>query len=177
MSLRHMENMPLHHASPPGAPRPCWKPWVFSALVIVLLVCSFSTVAFTLFPLKAVSEPCVAKFGPLPSRWQMASPKPPCVSQIADWELKILRDGLYSIYGEVAPNKTYKEPAPFEVRLRKNKGIIQVLTNNAIIQNVGGTYELHAGDIIDLIFNAEHQVLKNNTYWGVILLANPQFIS
>ncbi|XP_016076886.1 PREDICTED: tumor necrosis factor ligand superfamily member 18 isoform X2 [Miniopterus natalensis] len=177
MSLRHMENMPFHHASPPGAQRQCWKPWIFSALVLVLLVCSFSTVAFTLFPLKAVSEPCVAKFGPSPSKWQMSSPELPCVSQIADWELKILRDGLYSIYGQVAPNTTYEEKAPFEVRLRKNKDVIQALTNNAIIQNVGGTYELHAGDIIDLIFNAKHQVLKNNTYWGILLLANPQFIS
>lgn len=126
----------------------------------------------SIFPL-----PCKFLIGPSPLRWQMASPEPPCVSQIADWQLKILQDGLYSIYGEVAPNKTYKEPAPYEVRLRKNKGIIQVLTNSATIQNVGGTYELHAGDIIDLIFNDGHQVLKNNTYWGVILLANPQFIS
>lgn len=126
----------------------------------------------SIFPL-----PCKFLIGPSPLRWQMASPEPPCVSQIADWKLKILRDGLYSIYGEVAPNKTYKEPAPYEVRLRKNKGIIQVLTNSATIQNVGGTYELHAGDIIDLIFNDGHQVLKNITYWGVILLANPQFIS
>lgn len=39
-------------------------------------------------------------------------------------------------------------------------------------QNVGGAYEFHAGDVIDLIFNAEHQVLKNKTYWG-ILLTNP----
>lgn len=107
----------------------------------------------------------------------MASPKPFCVNQIADWKLKILQKGLYLIYGQVAPNTTYKEPAPFEVRLCKNEGIIQILTNNSTIQNVGGTYELHPGDTIDLIFNSEHQVLKNNTYWGILLLANPQFIS
>ncbi|XP_066227624.1 tumor necrosis factor ligand superfamily member 18 isoform X1 [Saccopteryx leptura] len=177
MSLRHMEIMPLHHASPPGATKPRWKPWVFSALVLVLLVCSFSTVAFTLLPLKTVSEPCGAKFGPLPARWRMRPAQSPCVSQVADWRLKILEGGLYLIFGQVVPNKTFRGPAPFEVQLRKNKGIMQALTSNATIQHLGGTYELHAGDILDLIFNCEHQVLMNNTYWGILLLANPDFIS
>ncbi|KAB0405005.1 hypothetical protein E2I00_009751, partial [Balaenoptera physalus] len=124
-----------------------------------------------------VSGPCIAKFGPLPSKWQMPSPEPSCVNKTADWRLKILQNGLYLIYGQVAPNTAYKGRAPFEVLLRKNEDPIQALTNNSTIQNVGGAYEFHAGDVIDLIFNAEHQVLKNNTYWGIFLLANPQFIS
>ncbi|KAM5295333.1 tumor necrosis factor ligand superfamily member 18 [Glossophaga mutica] len=176
MSLEHMENMSLHHATPSGAQRPGWRLWVFSA-VIVLLVCFFSTVLFYLLPFKTVGKPCVAKFGPLPSKWQMVSLEPSCVKQVADWKLQILRNGLYSIYGQVAPNTTYREAAPFDVRLRKNEGIIQIVKNNATIQNVGGIYELREGDTIDLIFNAEYQVLKNNTYWGILLLANPQFIA
>ncbi|TKC38508.1 hypothetical protein EI555_019084, partial [Monodon monoceros] len=114
--------------------------------------------------------------GPLPSKWQMPSPEPSCVNKTADWRLKILQNGLYLIYGQVAPNTAYKGRAPFEVLLRKNEDPIQALTNSSTIQNVGGAYEFHAGDVIDLIFNAEHQVLKNNTYWGIYLLANPQFI-
>lgn len=107
----------------------------------------------------------------------MASPEPSCMKKIADWKVEILRKGLYVIYGQVAPNTTYKEPAPFEVRLRKNESIIQTLTNNAAIQNIGGIYELHAGDVIDLIFNYEHQIIENNTYWGILMLATPHFIS
>ncbi|KAF5916630.1 hypothetical protein HPG69_005425 [Diceros bicornis minor] len=126
---------------------------------------------------KTANEPCVAKFGPLPSKWQMASPEPPCVNKVADWKLRILQNGLYLIYGQVDPNTTYKEVAPFEVRLCKNEDIIQTLTDNSKIQTIGGTYELHAGDIINLLFNSEHQVLKNSTYWGILLLAKPQFIS
>nr|7KHD_A Chain A, Tumor necrosis factor ligand superfamily member 18 [Homo sapiens]7KHD_B Chain B, Tumor necrosis factor ligand superfamily member 18 [Homo sapiens]7LAW_A Chain A, Tumor necrosis factor ligand superfamily member 18 [Homo sapiens]7LAW_B Chain B, Tumor necrosis factor ligand superfamily member 18 [Homo sapiens] len=127
--------------------------------------------------LETAKEPCMAKFGPLPSKWQMASSEPPCVNKVSDWKLEILQNGLYLIYGQVAPNANYNDVAPFEVRLYKNKDMIQTLTNKSKIQNVGGTYELHVGDTIDLIFNSEHQVLKNNTYWGIILLANPQFIS
>lgn len=107
----------------------------------------------------------------------MVSLEPSCVKQVADWKLQILQNGLYSIYGQVAPNTTYKEAAPFDVRLRKNKDIIQNVKNNATIQNVGGIYELHEGDTIDLIFNVQYQVLKNNTYWGILLLANPPFIA
>ncbi|XP_059731555.1 tumor necrosis factor ligand superfamily member 18 isoform X2 [Bos taurus] len=157
MSLSHMENMPLSHSSLQGAQRPSWKQWLF-----------YSTTA---------QGPCVAKFGPLPSKWQMPSPEPSCVNKTADWRLKILQNGLYLIYGQVAPNTAYKGRAPFEVQLRKNEDPIQALTNNSMIQNVGGAYEFHAGDVIDLIFNAEHQVLKNKTYWGIFLLTNPQFIS
>ncbi|KAF3823415.1 hypothetical protein GH733_010851 [Mirounga leonina] len=115
--------------------------------------------------------------GPFPLKWQMTCPKLPCVNKTADEKLEILQNGLYLIYGQVAPNTTYKEPAPFEVRLCKNEDIIQALTKNSKIQNVGGTYELHAGDILELIYNSEHQVLKNNTYWGILLLANPQYNS
>ncbi|XP_036127898.1 tumor necrosis factor ligand superfamily member 18 [Molossus molossus] len=177
MSSRHMEIMPLHHASPPGTQRCCWKPWVLPTSVAVLLAICFSIVVLTVPSLKIISEQhCVAKFGPLPSKWNMTSLEPRCVRQKADWKLEILQDGLYSIYGQVAPNITYKEKAPFVVWLRKNKGILQALKNITEIQNVGGTYELHAGDVIDLIFNDDYQVLKNNTFWGILLLANPQFI-
>ncbi|XP_039080792.1 tumor necrosis factor ligand superfamily member 18 isoform X1 [Hyaena hyaena] len=176
--LSHMEDMPLSHSGPQGTHRPPWKQWLlYSPIVILLFLCSFSTLILTFLPLKTASEPCIAKFGPFPSKWQMASPKLPCVNNTADWKLKILRNGLYLIYGQVAPNTTYKEQAPFEVRLYKNKDIIQTLTNNSTIQNIGGTYELDAGDMLHLRFNSDHQVLKNNTYWGLLLLTNPQFIS
>ncbi|XP_008054639.1 tumor necrosis factor ligand superfamily member 18 [Carlito syrichta] len=178
MCWSHWENMPLSHSSPQEAQRSSWKLWfLFPAIVTLLLLCLFSLLIFTFLPLKTANEPCVAKFGPLPSKWQMASPEPPCVNKISDWKLKILQSGLYLIFGQMAPNATYNGVAPFEVQLRKNEDIIQTLTNNLKIQNVGGTYELHAGDTIVLIFNSEHQVLKNNTYWGIILLANPHFIS
>nr|XP_010982834.1 tumor necrosis factor ligand superfamily member 18 isoform X1 [Camelus dromedarius] len=178
MSLSHMENMPLSHSGPQGAQRPSWKQWLlYSTTIILLLLCSFSTLIYTLLPLKTANEPCVAKFGPLPSKWQMASPEPSCVNKTADWRLKILQNGLYLIYGQVAPNTAYKGHAPFEVLLRRNGDTIQALTNSTTVQNIGGAYEFHAGDAIDLIFNEEHQVLKNNTYLGIFLLANPQFIS
>uniref|UniRef100_A0A4X1UGV8 Tumor necrosis factor ligand superfamily member 18 n=1 Tax=Sus scrofa TaxID=9823 RepID=A0A4X1UGV8_PIG len=196
MSLSHMENMPLSHSSPHAAQRPSWKQWLlYSTIVILLLLCSFSALILTFLPLKVrrqqylrllfivlhfaltSNRPCVAKFGPLPSKWQMPSPEPSCVNKTDDWRLKILQNGLYLIYGQVAPNTAYKGQAPFEVLLRRNEDPIQSLTNNSTVQNVGGAYEFHAGDVIDLIFNAEHQVLKNNTYWGIFLLANPQFIS
>nr|XP_058928850.1 tumor necrosis factor ligand superfamily member 18 [Kogia breviceps] len=173
MSLSHVENMPLGHSSPQGAQRPSWKKWLlYSTIVILLLLCSFSTQIFTFLPLKTASGPCIAKFGPLPSKWQMPSPEPSCVNKTADWRLKILQNRLYLIYGQVAPNRAYKGRAPFEVLLCKNEDPIQALTNNSTIQKVG-LLHLHAGDVIDLIFNTEHQVLKNNTYWGIFLLANP----
>lgn len=118
---------------------------------------------------------CKCLTGPSPLKWQMTCPKLPCVNKTANEKLEILQNGLYLIYGQVAPNTTYKEPAPFAVRLRKNEDIIQALTNNSKIQNVGGTYELRAGDILELIYNSDHQVLKNHTYWGIVLLANPQY--
>uniref|UniRef100_A0A8C8ZBB8 Tumor necrosis factor ligand superfamily member 18 n=1 Tax=Prolemur simus TaxID=1328070 RepID=A0A8C8ZBB8_PROSS len=177
MSLSHMENMPLSHSSPQGAQRSSWKPWLLcSTTLMMLLLCSFNII-FTFLPLKTANEPCVAKFGPLPSKWQMTTAEPPCVNKLSDWKLEILQNGLYLIYGQVAPDATYKGVAPFAVQLCKNEDMIQILTNNSIIQNVGGTYELHAGDIIRLMFNSEYQVLKNNTFWGIVLLANPQFLS
>ncbi|XP_003893628.1 tumor necrosis factor ligand superfamily member 18 [Papio anubis] len=177
MCLSHLENMPLSHSRTQGAQRSSWKLWLFCSIAIFLFLCSFSWLIFIFLQLEAAKEPCMAKFGPLPSKWQMASSQPPCVNKVSDWKLEILQNGLYLIYGQVAPNANYNDVAPFEVRLYKNKDMIQTLTNKSKIQNVGGTYELHVGDTIDLIFNSEYQVLKNNTYWGIILLANPQFIS
>ncbi|KAI2520445.1 TNFSF18 isoform 1 [Pan troglodytes] len=177
MCLSHLENMPLSHSRTQGAQRSSWKLWLFCSIVMLLFLCSFSWLIFIFLQLETAKEPCMAKFGPLPSKWQMASSEPPCVNKVSDWKLEILQNGLYLIYGQVAPNANYNDVAPFEVRLYKNKDMIQTLTNKSKIQNVGGTYELHVGDTIDLIFNSEHQVLKNNTYWGIILLANPQFIS
>ncbi|XP_025259642.1 tumor necrosis factor ligand superfamily member 18 [Theropithecus gelada] len=177
MCLSHLENMPLSHSRTQGAQRSSWKLWFFCSIAIFLFLCSFSWLIFIFLQLEAAKEPCMAKFGPLPSKWQMASSQPPCVNKVSDWKLEILQNGLYLIYGQVAPNANYNDVAPFEVRLYKNKDMIQTLTNKSKIQNVGGTYELHVGDTIDLIFNSEYQVLKNNTYWGIILLANPQFIS
>nr|4G4F_A Chain A, Tumor necrosis factor ligand superfamily member 18 [Otolemur garnettii] len=118
------------------------------------------------------NKPCLAKFELLTSKWQMTSRKPPCVNSLPEGKLKILQDGLYLIYGQVAPSTAYKGVAPFAVQLRKNEAMLQTLTSNSTIYDVGGTYEFHAGDIIDLIFDDEHQVLKNNTYWGIVLLAN-----
>ncbi|KAL4827698.1 hypothetical protein H8958_003325 [Nasalis larvatus] len=177
MCLSHLENMPLSHSRTQGTQRSSWKLWLFCSIAIFLFLCSFSWLIFIFLQLETAKEPCMAKFGPLPSKWQMASSEPPCVNKVSDWKLEILQNGLYLIYGQVAPNANYNDVAPFEVRLYKNKDMIQTLTNKSKIQNVGGTYELHVGDTIDLIFNSENQVLKNNTYWGIILLANPQFIS
>nr|XP_012299939.1 tumor necrosis factor ligand superfamily member 18 [Aotus nancymaae] len=177
MCLSHLENMPLSHSRTQGAQRLSWKLWLFCSVVVVLFLCSFGWLIFIFLQLETAKEPCMAKFGPLPSKWQMAPSDPPCVNKVSDWKLEILQNGLYLIYGQVAPNGNYNDVAPFEVRLYKNKDMIQNLTNKSNIQNVGGTYELHIGDTINLIFNSEHQVLKNNTYWGIILLANSQFIS
>ncbi|XP_020010149.1 tumor necrosis factor ligand superfamily member 18 isoform X2 [Castor canadensis] len=177
MSLSHMESMPLSHPSPQGAQRSSRKLWPFySAIVLMLSLCSIILI-FNFLPLKTAKESCVAKFGPLPSKWQMASPEPPCMKNTSDGKLKILQNALYSIFGEVVFDPNYKGVAPFAVQLRKNAIIIQSLINSSRIQTIGGTYEFHAGDIIDLIFNSEDQVLKNNTYWGIFLVAKPQFIA
>ncbi|XP_008262010.4 tumor necrosis factor ligand superfamily member 18 [Oryctolagus cuniculus] len=178
MHLSHMESLPVSHSSHQGAQRSSWKLWLLCSTVLLLLLCSLSTLILTFLPLKQTAkEACVAKFGPLPSKWQMESPKPSCVNKISDWKLKILQNGLYIIYGQVAPDPTYKGFAPFEVQLCKNKEAIQTLTNNSKIQNLGGIYEFDAGDIIELRFNSDDQVLKNNTYWGIVLLVTPQFSS
>ncbi|VTJ57053.1 Hypothetical predicted protein, partial [Marmota monax] len=126
---------------------------------------------------QAATDSCQAKFGPLPSKWQMVPPEPSCMNKTSDWKLTILKNGLYLIYGQVVFDTTYKGVAPFEVQLRKNKDAVQTLTNNFKIQTVGGTYELHTGDTIGLIFNSEDQILKSNTYWGIVLVANLQFNS
>ncbi|XP_064132700.1 tumor necrosis factor ligand superfamily member 18 [Loxodonta africana] len=188
MSLSHLENMPLNHSSPQGAQRSSWKLWLLCSTITFLLLCLFIILIFIFLPLKTVNKPCVAKFGPLPSKWQI-TPESLCVhvdkdtdmdmdmDEIYDWKLKIRHSGLYIIYGQVVPNTTYKEKAPFEVQLRKNDATIQTLTNNSKTQSVGGTYELHAGDTIALRFNYKYQFLKNDTYWGIFLLANPPFVS
>ncbi|XP_004626965.3 LOW QUALITY PROTEIN: tumor necrosis factor ligand superfamily member 18 [Octodon degus] len=175
MSLSHIETVSLSHSSPQDRQRSSWKPWLCSAIALLFF---FSTLIVTLSPLKRnAKEFCIAKFGPLPSKWQMASPEPPCVVKISDWELKILQNGFYLTYGQVAFNRTYKGAAPFEVWLRKNKKLMQVLTNNSQIETFGWIYDLHAGETIDLTFNDENQVLKNNTYWVLALIPNHPFIS
>ncbi|KAM5144839.1 tumor necrosis factor ligand superfamily member 18 [Callospermophilus lateralis] len=126
---------------------------------------------------QAATDSCQAKFGPLPSKWQMVPPEPSCMNKTSDWKLTILKNGLYLIYGQVVFDTTYKGVAPFEVQLRKNKDALQTLTDNFKIQTVGGAYELHTGDTIGLIFNSEDQILKSNTYWGIVLVANLQFNS
>lgn len=107
----------------------------------------------------------------------MASSEPSCLDKMSDWKLRILQNGLYAIYGQVTPNPTYKGFAPFEVQLRKNKDAIHTLTDNSKIQSLGNIYEFNAGDTVELRFNSDDQVLKANTYFGIILLANPQFMS
>ncbi|XP_053462875.1 tumor necrosis factor ligand superfamily member 18 [Nycticebus coucang] len=176
MSLNHMENMPLNNSSLQGAQRSSWKPWIICMPAVLILSLCFIIIPI-FYSFQTATEPCLAKFGPLPSTWQMTPREPPCVNSLPDWKLEILQNGLYLIYGQVAPSTTYKGVAPFAMQLRKNEAMIQTLTYNSTIHNVGGTYEFHAGDIIDLIFNDEHQVLKNNTYWGIVLLANLRFIS
>lgn len=53
MSLSHMEDMPLSHSSPQGTPRTSWKQWfLYSTIVPLLLLCSFSTLILTFLPLK-----------------------------------------------------------------------------------------------------------------------------
>ncbi|KAM4812173.1 tumor necrosis factor ligand superfamily member 18 [Urocitellus parryii] len=182
--LSHMENMPLSYPGPQGAQRWSYKRWLLCS-AILLTVCSFSALILPFLPLKwvaksnqqAATDSCQAKFGPLPSKWQMVPPEPSCMNKTSDWKLTVLKNGLYLIYGQVVFDTTYKGVAPFEVQLRKNKDAIQTLTNNFKIQTVGGIYELHTGDTVGLIFNSEDQILKSNTYWGIVLVANLQFNS
>ncbi|XP_004596362.2 tumor necrosis factor ligand superfamily member 18 [Ochotona princeps] len=169
-----MESMPGSHSSQ-GPRRASWKLWLLCSTLLLLLLCCLSTLILTLMPLKMAKDPCVAKFGPSPSEWQMASSEPSCLNKMSDWKLRILQNGLYAIYGRVTPNPTYKGFAPFEVQLCKNKDAIQTLTDSSKIQNLGNIYEFNAGDTIELRFNSDDQVLKTNTYFGIILLANPQF--
>uniref|UniRef100_A0A8C5LNZ4 Tumor necrosis factor ligand superfamily member 18 n=1 Tax=Jaculus jaculus TaxID=51337 RepID=A0A8C5LNZ4_JACJA len=169
-----MEDLPLHQPSSQGAQR-CWRPQLLYTALVLLVLCSCGALIFTFFP--TANEPCMARFGPLPLKWQMTSPEPLCINTTSDWKLKILQNGLYLIYGEVAFDATYKGWAPFAAQLCKNERVLQTVTNSSQVQAIGGTYELRTGDTIDLIFNSEDQVLTNNTYWGIILVANLQFIS
>uniref|UniRef100_A0A8D2DMJ7 Tumor necrosis factor ligand superfamily member 18 n=1 Tax=Sciurus vulgaris TaxID=55149 RepID=A0A8D2DMJ7_SCIVU len=173
--LSHVENMPLSHPGSQGAQRGSYKRWLITA--VVLVVCSVSALVLSSLPLKAAADSCQAKFGPLPSKWQTVPPEPSCMNKTSDWKLTVLQNGLYLIYGQVVFDTTYNGVAPLEVQLRKNKDAIQTLKNNFKIQTIGGTYELHAGDTMGLIFNSEDQILKNNTYWGIVLVANLQFTS
>ncbi|XP_006892747.1 PREDICTED: tumor necrosis factor ligand superfamily member 18 [Elephantulus edwardii] len=175
MNLSHMETIAINHSNPQGAQRSSWKLRLFFSTILFLLLCLFSLLLFLFLSLK--NEPCGAKFGPLPARWKTTLSEPHCVAVEEDWKLTILKDGLYIIYSHVVPNTTYNESAPFDVRLYKNESTIQNTTDNSKIQNMGGTYELHPGDIISLRFNYNYQVLKNDTYLGIIFLASPPFIS
>lgn len=51
--LSHMEDMPLSHSGPQGTHRPPLKQWLlYSPIVILLFLCSFSTLILTFLPLK-----------------------------------------------------------------------------------------------------------------------------
>lgn len=52
MSLRHMENLPLHHSSPPGAQRQSWKRWLLYLFIAFLAFLYFSALLFTLLSSK-----------------------------------------------------------------------------------------------------------------------------
>ncbi|KAM4860746.1 tumor necrosis factor ligand superfamily member 18 [Thomomys bottae] len=123
-----------------------------------------------------VKESCVAKFGPFPEKWQMTSPEPPCVNMTSDGKLKVLQNGLYLIFGRVAFDTAYEGFVPLAVQLRKNEDILKTLISTSQIQMLSEIHELHTGDTIQLLFNSEDQVLKNDTYWGVLLEAHLPFI-
>ncbi|XP_045154171.1 tumor necrosis factor ligand superfamily member 18 isoform X2 [Echinops telfairi] len=150
-------------------------------MFLVLCLCISITLIFIFFTLKTANKPCIAKFGPLRSEWKITPSVPLCVelemNGSDDWKVKIHQSGFYIIYSLVVPNTTYKGTAPFEVQLLKNNFIIQTLNDNSTAQNVGGTYELRAGDTIALRFNHKYQVIESDTHWGIIWLANPHFIS
>ncbi|XP_008836110.1 tumor necrosis factor ligand superfamily member 18 [Nannospalax galili] len=185
MSLIHMEDAPLRQPSLQGA-QGFWTPRLLSMaalLLLLLLFCIAGGLSFALLK-STTKEPCMVKFGPLPSKWQVTSPESPCMNMTSDWKLKILHTGSYLIYGEVAFNKAYEGHAPFIIQLRKNEDNLRNatsrwknMTSEPHIQFIGGTYEFHAGDIIDLRFNDEDQIKKNSTYWVVLLVPDLQFIS
>lgn len=52
MSLRHMENLPLHHPSPPGPQRLSWKRWLLYLIIAFLAFLYFSALLFTLLSSK-----------------------------------------------------------------------------------------------------------------------------
>ncbi|XP_048213775.1 tumor necrosis factor ligand superfamily member 18 [Perognathus longimembris pacificus] len=176
MSLSHMESMPLSQSDRQGAQRSSWKPWLICSAIILLLLCSFSQAIVLFLPQQTAKEACVAKFGPFPAKWRMTSPEPPCVNKTSDGKLKVLQNGLYLIFGRVAFDTTYQGSVPLAIQLRRNEDILETLTSNSQIQILTETHELHAGDTIDLIFNSEDQVLKNDTYWGVLLEARLPFV-
>ncbi|KAM6217267.1 tumor necrosis factor ligand superfamily member 18 [Rhynchocyon petersi] len=174
MNLSHMENMALNHSNPQGALRSSWKLRLFFPTILILLPSLF-IVPFFLF-LSPKTDICLAKFGPLPTKWKTQLSEPHCMDVKADWELKILKSGLFAIHSHVVPNTTYKEQAPFLVQLYKNDIPIISARNNSETLHLGGIYELHAGDIIALKFNHDYQVLKNDTYLLSLLLESSLFI-
>ncbi|XP_069850199.1 tumor necrosis factor ligand superfamily member 18 [Dipodomys merriami] len=105
----------------------------------------------------------------------MTSPEPPCVTVMSGMKLKVLQNGVYLIFGRVVLDRAYEGLAPFAVQLRKNGDILETLTSNSQVQTLNEIHELHAGDIIHLLFNSEDQILKNDTYWGVLLEARLPF--
>ncbi|XP_075396594.1 tumor necrosis factor ligand superfamily member 18 isoform X2 [Tenrec ecaudatus] len=182
MSLSHLETMSSDHPSPHKARRAPWNPWIpYVTMLLVLGLCISIMLIFTVTTVKTANVPCIAKFGPLRSEWKITPSGPLCVELEThgsdDWKVKIHQSGFYIIYSLVVPNTTYKGTAPFEVQLLKNNVVIQALKDNSTAQNVGGAYELHAGDSIALRFNHKYQVIETDTHWGVIWLANPHFIS
>ncbi|XP_004613923.1 tumor necrosis factor ligand superfamily member 18 [Sorex araneus] len=151
--------------------------FLLSVAGVLSLFCCFFELGKTFFPLKPASKSCVAKFGPLPSKWKLSSCESPCMNYTDDWKLRILQDGLYLVYAQVAPNTTCQDLAPYEVRLLKNQDIIHVITDKSKIEYVGRSFEFRAEDTIKLIFNSEHQVLKNNSYLGIFLIDHLKFTS
>ncbi|XP_055963374.1 tumor necrosis factor ligand superfamily member 18 [Sorex fumeus] len=172
--------MPVDDRDPQGHRMAGRQRLIYSLLSVagvLSLFCCFLELGKTFFPLKTASKSCVAKFGPLPSKWKLSSCESPCMNYTDDWKLRILQDGLYLVFAQVAPNTTYQEVAPYEVRLLKNQDILHVIKDKSKVEYVGRSFELHAEDTINLIFNAEHQVLKNNSYLGIFLIDHLKFTS
>ncbi|XP_031242860.1 LOW QUALITY PROTEIN: tumor necrosis factor ligand superfamily member 18 [Mastomys coucha] len=176
MSSSLMEEMPLSESNPRGAERGR-KPWLLCIVALLLMLfCTLGTLIFTSLKPTA-KQPCMVKFELLSSKWQMTSPEPHCVNMTSNGMVKILRKGVYLIYGQVTPvdKKYIKDYAPFVVQIFKNNDVLQTLTNDFQLLPIGGIYELHAGDKIHLMFNSKDHIQKNNTYWGIILMPDLSF--
>ncbi|XP_036057905.1 tumor necrosis factor ligand superfamily member 18 [Onychomys torridus] len=173
-----MEETPLSQPSPRGEQR-FRKPWLL-CIVPLLLLLFYATGALIFTSLKPTAkDPCMVKFELLPSKWQMTSPEPLCVTMTSDGKLEILQDGVYLIYGQVTPipKESITNSAEFIVELVKKGNVLQSATNDFQILTIGGIYELRARDTIYLRFNSDDHIQKNNTYWGVILMPELSFSS
>ncbi|XP_051004211.1 tumor necrosis factor ligand superfamily member 18 [Acomys russatus] len=174
-----MGETPLSQSSPRGAQK-FRKPWLLCiAALLLALFYTTGALIFTSFK-PAAKEACMVKFELLPSKWQMTSPEPFCVNMTSDGMLKILRNGVYLIYGQVTPvaKEHIKNPASFIVQLvRKDDDVLQTVMSDFQIVTIGGIYDLKAGDTIYLRFNSNDHVQKNNTYWGIVLVPDLIFIS